>query len=159
MTAQAPNTTPVRRPSDRQEAPRTRPANFGGPRLKLSVAGEIPGYHLFWENDEDGRVEYLQECGFELVQPSEISLNAGIVADKDVGGRVTRFVGHQRDNTPLRAVLLKCTDEIWAEMENQRYDAADAKDASIRRGDTLPDPAQYRPKSANISLNTQSKGD
>lgn len=147
----------VRRDSQRSAAARTRPANFGGPRLKLHVNGEIPGYHLYWENDDNGAVEQLLYEGFEFVTPDEVSLTSHIVNDTDLSHRVSRYVGKKEDGSPMRAYLLKCPDEIWAEREAYRYEAADEKDASIRNGTVVPDSGRYRPKGVASSVDTQFK--
>jgi hypothetical protein len=144
----------VRRDSDRPQAQRQRPANLGGPRLKLSVQGEIPGYHLYWENDENGQVEQLIYEGFELVSQSEVQLSSNIVADSDVSSRVTRYVGKKDDGTPLRAVLLKITDELWAEREGYRYSEADSREQDIRNGAVEPDKARYAPKGTTRTVTT-----
>ena len=153
MSNQTP--TPVtRRTSDRTEAPRERARNFGGPRLKLSVIGEIPGYHLYWENDEDGAIEQLLFEGFEFADPKEVRMQSHIVADADVANRVSRYVGRKADGSPLRAFLMKCPDEIWAEREQSRHEQADAWDAAIRAGNVQPDAARYRPKGFDTKIDT-----
>ena len=145
----------VRREADRPAAVRARPANFGGPRLKLSVIGEIPGYHLYWENDEDGAVDQLLYEGFEFVKPSEVSMQSHIVADKDIADRVSRYVGKKSDGSPLRAYLMKVPDEIWAEREANRYGIADQMDNQIRAGTAGEASGMYKPKGLGIGLDTQ----
>ena len=145
----------VRRESQRPEAPRERVKNFGGPRLKLGVLGEIPGYHLYWENDEEGAIEQLLYEGFEFALPIEVRMVSHIVQDADVADRVSRYVGKKADGTPLRAYLLKCPDEVWADLEADRYAQADAWDSAIREGKIQADPSMYRPKSADIKLDTK----
>lgn len=144
----------VRRDSDRPQAQRQRPANLGGPRLKLSVQGEIPGYHLYWENDENGQVEQLIYEGFELVSQSEVSLTSNIVADADVSSRVTRYVGKKDDGTPLRAVLLKIPEDLWAEREGYRHAEADSREQDVRNGAVEPDKARYSPKGTTRTVST-----
>jgi len=145
----------ARRESDRPAAQRERPKNFGGPRLKLSVIGEIPGYHLYWENDDEGAIEQLLYEGFEFVEPSEVKMSSHIVSDKDLANRVSRYVGKKADGSPLRAYLLKCTDEIWSEREADRYAQADLKDMAIRSGKVMNDPSAYIPKGVSNSIDTQ----
>lgn len=157
MSTQEHKPNAVRRESERAEAPRTRPANFGGPRLKLSVIGEIPGYHLYWENDDEGAIEQLLYEGFEFVKPAEVHMTSHIVADADLADRVSRFVGKKADGSPMRAYLLKCSDEIWKEREAARYAQADAWDESIRHGMIEPDQGRYMPKGVQIDLNTQAQ--
>ena len=157
MAIQNPQQTPptvTRRESDRTEAPRERPKNFGGPRLKLSVIGEVPGFHLYWENDEDGAIEQLLYEGFEFVDPKEVHMQSHIVADADVANRISRYVGRKADGSPLRAFLLKCPDEIWAEREQDRHSQANAWDQAISAGAVQPDSGRYRPKGTGISLDT-----
>lgn len=139
----------------RKEAPRARPANLGGPRLKMSVIGEIPGFHLYWENDQEGAIEQLLYEGFEFVTPEEVRMQSHIVADADVTHRVSRYVGTKADGSPLRAFLLKCTDEIWAEREAFRYEQADQWDGAIRQGKVQHDSGRYIPKGVNIDLDTK----
>lgn len=147
----------VRRESDRAAttAPRERPKNFGGPRLKLDVIGEIPGYHLYWENDENGQIEQLLHEGFELVTPAEVKMQSHIVADADLSDRVSRYVGQKADGSPLRAFLMKCHDDLWKERESYRYQDADAKDRQIREGTVQHGEGRYKPKGADIKLNNQ----
>ena len=144
----------VRRESDRTEAPRERPKNFGGPRLKLGVIGEIPGFHLYWENDDEGAIEQLLYEGFEFVEPAEVRMQSHIVADKDVANRVSRYVGKKADGSPLRAYLMKCSDEIWAEREADRYERANQWDSAIKQGKVQPDSGRYLPKGVNIDVDT-----
>ena len=149
----------VRQESQRPAAARERNKNFGGPRLKLAVIGEIPGFHLYWENDDEGQIEQLLYEGFELVTPAEVSMVSHIVSDKDVADRVSRFVGKKSDGTPMRAFLLKCSDEIWADREVNRYEQADAWDNDIRAGRVQPDSGRYLPKGTNIEVNTAFRKD
>jgi hypothetical protein len=146
----------ARRDSQRPAAVRERPKNFGGPRLKMAVIGEIPGFHLYWENDDgEGAIEQLLYEGFEFVEPSEVSMVSHIVSDTDTASRVSRFVGSKKDGTPMRAYLLKCPDELWSERQSYRLAQADDWDNSIRNAQVEPDAGRYLPKGAAISLDTQ----
>jgi hypothetical protein len=147
-------TQAVRRESDRTVAPRERPKNLGGPRLKLGVIGEIPGFHLYWENDDEGAIEQLLYEGFEFVRPEEVRMQSHIVADKDVADRVSRYVGKKADGSPLRAYLMKCPDEIWGDREADRYERANAWDSAIKQGKVQHGDGRYKPKGVDISLDT-----
>ena len=163
-TANTPvRTSPViRRESQRKEKelPRERAKSFGGPRLKLSVRGEIPGFHLYWENDDEGAIEQLLYEGFEFVRPDEVGMQsatmskAAIVSDTDISNRVSRYVGSKADGSPLRAYLLKCPDDLWAEREASRYEAADERDAAIRAGRVQNPDGMYKPRGADTSVDT-----
>ena len=145
----------IRAESQRPAAKRARPANFGGPRLKLNVIGAIPGYHLYWENDDgQGALETLLHEGFEFVEPSEVKMESHIVVDGDIANRLSRFVGTREDGSPMRAYLLKCTDEVWQEREDYRYAEADRRDQDIRSNRVDKGNGQYKPQGMESSLDT-----
>lgn len=151
-----PSTTPViRSEANRTPAKRERRADFGGARLKLAVTGSVPGYHLYWANDDAGEIEQLLSEGFEFVQAAEVAMQTHIVADADLGDRVSRYVGRKEDQTPMRAFLLKCTDEDWADRAYYRAKAADDRDAAIRNGRIQPDAGRYIPKGTTIGIDTE----
>ena len=147
----------TRRESDRTTAARSRPRQFGGARLKLGVIGEIPGFHLFWENDDNSAIEQLLYEGFEFVTPEEVKMQSHIVHDTDLVNRHSRYVGKREDGSPMRAYLMKLPDELWAERERDRYEQADERDAAIRAGTVQPDSGRYTPKGMPISVDTQFK--
>lgn len=135
---------------------RTREANFGGPRMKLAVQGEIPGYHLYWENDDgSGAIEQLLYEGFEFVTQGEVSLTSHIVADSDITSRVSRYAGKQADGSPMRAYLMKCPEEVWAAREEGRLAQADSWDRDIKRRLEEPDHGNYKPTGVTGSINTK----
>lgn len=144
----------IRNTSQRKDAPREREQRFGGPRLKLSVLGTIPGYHLYWENDDEGAIETLLYEGFEFVNPSEVKMQSHVVMDTDVSDRLSRYVGKKADGTPLRAFLLKCSDEHWQERELYRYEQADEWESDIKRRVNEPEKGRYNPKGVNNELDT-----
>lgn len=122
-------------------APRERENDLGGLTLQLHVHGEIPGHKLAWANDEDGGIEHRLHQGFDFVTQDELyARQAKIVPDEEISSVISRFVkGTRSDGQALRAYLLKCPDELWAEIESRRYRAADKWDADIRRQAEDPD--------------------
>lgn len=136
----------VRREDDRKQLPRERSAYTGGMKLKLKVFGDIPGYHMFWENDQDAAIEQLLEYGFEFVSKSEVTMNSHIVADDSVDSRVSKYVGSKQDGSPLRAYLMKVTNEIWDEIQQVNQAQADEWEDGIRRGATSDVENRYIPK-------------
>ena len=153
----------IRRESQRKgkEAPRERTKGFGGPRMKMAVRGKIPGYHLYWENDDEGAIEQLLYEGFEFVRPDEVNMQSAtmsktaIVGDSDIANRVSRYVGSKADGSPLRAFLLKCPDDVWSDRESVRYEAADERDAAIRAGRVQSADGMYKPKGVETSIDTK----
>lgn len=122
-------------------APRERENDLGGLTLQLHVNGTIPGYKLYWENDENGAIEGRLEQGFDFVTQDELyAQQAKVVPDEEISSVLSRFVkGTRNDGQALRAYLLKCPDEIWAEIEGRRHAAADKWDQDIRRQAENPD--------------------
>lgn len=150
----------VRNEAQRAEAPRERSqTHLGGLRLKMSVIGRIPGFHLYWENDDEGAIEQLLFEGFQFVEPSEVRMQSHIVADTDTANRVSRYVGKKADGSPMRAYLLKCSDALWAEREQARYDAADNWDNAIRENRVQADNGRYIPKGVNSEVDTSYRKD
>lgn len=147
----------ARREAERKSPARERKDTMGGMKLKLSVNGSIEGYHLYWENDEDGAIETLLYDGFEFVSQAEVNMEKAIVSDTDLGDRISRYVGAKSDGSPLRAYLLKCPENMWQDRENVRYKEADARDNDIRSRSSSPDTGQYRPKGYATTLATNDK--
>jgi len=123
--------------------PRERDANLGGieVNLQLHVHGSIPGYKLVWENDDNGAIETRLMQGFDFVTQDELyAKQAKIVPDEEISSAISRFVkGTRSDGQALRAYLLKVPEEVWAQMEQQRYDLADERDQAIRQQAEEPD--------------------
>lgn len=153
--AQAVNPVNPRREADRKSAVRSRMASTGGMRLKLQVFGEIPGYHLFWENDEDAAIEQRLFEGFEFVEPSEVKMQAWTVPDSDIAGKVSKYVGKKADGSPLRAFLLKLADDLWDERQASSQEQANVWDDAIRAGTVGGVDSRYKPKGAETSVKTR----
>lgn len=152
----------ARQAAERPEAERERPQQFGGLRLKLTVPRDIPGYHLYWAND-DGEVDQLVEEGFDLVRPSEMGTEASkrlqrrVVVDEDIADSYSRHVGHKADGTPLRAYLMKIPEQQWEDRQAMKNAQADAYDTAIRRGAVENVEGRYTPHGHEIKLNTRNR--
>ena len=131
----------------------------GGLKLKLAVAGEIPGYHLYWENDQDGAVETLLMEGFDFVSYDELRAGKAteVVEDADIGSQISRYVGRREDGDPLRAYLLKCPNDLWQERQENSLVEADRRDADIRRRVEQVQSGEYVPTGYKSSLDTRYK--
>ena len=150
----------VRNSNDRsrQGAVRERTPDLGGPQLKLSVRGEVPGHHLYWENDEDGKIEQLLFDGFDFVTPDEVQRASDLVADMDLANRISRYVGRQQDGSPLRAYLLKCPQQLWDDRKAASQKQVDEWDQQIRNGRMKPqDNSQYTPVGTTNRLETNAR--
>jgi len=149
-----------RQPGDRQQDERERVADLGGPKLKLSVRGEIPGYTMYWENDEDGKIEDLLVDGFDFVSPGEVARASDVVADMDLSERISRYVGRREDGSPLRAYLMKCPNELWKAREARSQRQASEWDNQVH-GKMNADSSEgrYSPKgvSTTFATNTSMK--
>lgn len=144
----------VRRESDRDEAPRTRrQSNLGGARLKLAVHGEIPGHKLYWCNDDNNELELHLEDGFSFVQQNEVGLNRGVVQDKDVDNRVSKYVGTKANGDPMRAYLLKCPQDIWDDLQAASQEQANQWDSAILAGVVGNVDSSYKPAGHETRIN------
>lgn len=141
-----------RRESERKAAVRARMASTGGARLKLQVFGEIPGYHLFWENDEDAAIEQRLFEGFEFVEPAEVRMQSWTVPDSDIAGKVSKYVGKKADGSPLRAFLLKCANDLWDERQVAAQELASSWDSAIQDGSIGGVDSRYKPRGASTSI-------
>ena len=148
----------VKRDAERKDAPRERLPDLGGTRLKLSVIGTIPGHEMYWENDENGKIEQLLFEGFDFVAPGEVQRASDLVSDMDVSNRISRYVGRQEDGSPLRAYLMKCPKDIWEARQKASQAQASEWDDQIRNGRMKPqDNRQYTPQGYESSLATNAK--
>ena len=139
-------------------AQRERQPDLGGQQLKLSVRGEIPGYHMYWENDEDGKIEQLLFDGFDFVAPGEVQRASDLVVDMDLANRISRYVGRQQDGSPLRAYLLKCPNDIWEARQANTQIQVNEWDKQIRDGRMKPqDKTQYTPEGLESKLETNAR--
>lgn len=145
----------IRTESQRRQMIRERMGSTGGPRLKLAVFGTIPGYQLFWENDEDNAIEQRLFEGFEFVEPREVKMQSWVVSDSDVAGKVSKWVGKKADGNSLRGYLLKLPVELWDEHQARSHKQADEWDEAIRKGAVGNVDSRYKPKHAEIDLNTK----
>jgi len=146
--------------ADRAGVPRDRPADLGGLNLKLAVQGEIPGYHMYWELDIDGRIEQLLWDGFDFVAPGEVRRTSEFVADKDLSNRVSRLAGgHSENGEPLRLYLMKCPQEAWDLRQARGQNQANTLDAEIRNGRMQPKAGSgnYVPSGVQSKLETNAK--
>ena len=108
---------------------RPRKAGYGEAEQKLAWP-EIPGFRLFWANDEPGRVADLLEKGYSHVE-------------KD-GKPVSRVVGKGQMGGGLIAYLLKIPMEWYNEDVLNSQASEDEKMRRIREGKLISnDPNQY----------------
>ena len=149
----------IKRDAERQTsgAVRERTPDLGGPQLKLTVNGSVPGHHMYWENDEDGKIEQLLFDGFDFVSPDEVRRGSDLVADMDLTNRISRYVGRHQDGSPLRAYLMKCPDEIWEARQAKSQRQVNDWDEQIRSGRMKPQEGQYVPKGTTSKLETNAK--
>lgn len=149
----------IARDNERQKsgAVRERTPDLGGQQLKLSVIGEVPGHHMYWENDEDGKIEQLLFEGFDFVSPDEVRRGSDLVADMDLTNRISRYVGRHQDGSPLRAYLMKCQNELWDARQLRGQRQVNDWDEQIRNGRMKAGDGQYVPKGTTSKLETNAK--
>jgi hypothetical protein len=123
--------TPTEKPVTR----RTRGA-FNGTKGKLNVANHITGYHLYFFNDEPGRIQAALDGGWEFVSPDEVGYSSTNVTNRnvDLGDRVS-VIGSKNDmGQPVLQILMKIKQEWWDEDQAAIQTRNDKTDSAIRKG-------------------------
>ncbi len=89
------------------------------PRQKMKVP-EIPGKHLHWVNDHQGRVQVALRAGYAFVSDDEVQQadfsfagDSTKTANSDMGSRVSMVVGADETGAPIRAYLMALPQELW----------------------------------------------
>lgn len=142
--------------SQRRTAARSRRTSLGGAQLKLEVTNtDVPGYHLFWENDTDNRLERLLAEGFEFCTPEEVGMarvSTRVVVDSEITDRVSRHVGATDEGKPMRAFLMKCPLDLWEDIQYSISDLADSRDRDILEAAENGGKERYQPKGFEIKI-------
>lgn len=141
-------TPQVRESSDRSSGTPRRRMIGGGSKLGVDCTKLIErGYHPYWRNDLDGRVQEALANGYEFVSPSEIeetSLRIGASELSD--DKVSRIVGYTEKGEPIKAYLMKIKEEWFKENQAFYQNRAKAIDDAIRTGTTTPVEGAYSPR-------------
>lgn len=109
---------------------------FNGTRGKLQVGNLIQGYHLYFFNDEPGRIAAALEAGWEFVAPDEVGYQASNVTNNnvDLANRVSVLGMKSELGHPQQQILLKIRQEWWEEDQAELQARNNKTDASIKRG-------------------------
>jgi hypothetical protein len=110
------------------------------PSMKMA-APRIPGYVLYWFNDDEGRVERALRSSYQFVESDEVALHDFSLAgdstksgNQDLGTRVSMLVGLTRDGRPMRAYLMKIREEIWKIDQKLGQERNDKVAAALKSG-------------------------
>jgi hypothetical protein len=109
---------------------------FNGTRGKLQVGKPIEGYHLYFFNDEPGRIATALEAGWEFVSPDEVGYQSSNVTNNnvDLGNRVSVLGMKSELGHPQQQILLKIRQEWWEEDQAEIQARNNKTEASIKRG-------------------------
>jgi len=89
---------------------------FGVPQAKHGVLYEIPGFFLRLVDDRDGRLERALEGGYQFVHKSEVRLSSTHDMNGDLGERVSKVVGsNKQTGAGYRSYLMKLPNELREE--------------------------------------------
>lgn len=129
------------------EMPRRRMIG-GGSKLGVDCSKLIAaGYHPYWRNDMDGRVQEALANGYQFVSPDEVEeVSLRVSAQEMADDKVSRVVGHTDKGDPIRAFLMKIKKE-WHEENMAFYQKRnDAIERAIRSGNVTSVESGYSPK-------------
>lgn len=106
---------------------------FNGFTKKGDVTNGIPGYVLYWINDDGPRISTLLRHGFEFVQSNEVGVIEQVTPrNVDIGDKVCRAVGKHANGDPLYAYLMKLPIEFYEQDQRARSERQALIDAAIR---------------------------
>jgi hypothetical protein len=120
----------------------------GGSKLGVDCSKLIAaGFHPYWRNDMDGRVQEALANGYTFVHPDEIEeVSLRITAEPMTGDKVSRIVGYTDKGDPIHAFLMKIKNEWFKENQAFYQKRNDAIDTAIRSGNTNSVENGYSPK-------------
>lgn len=135
---------------------------FGGFSKKMEVYGELPGYVLYWINDDGPRIPQLLQYGFEFVTRNDgvIVASGGIDQNNDPGDKI-RFAVGQNGPVPMYGYLMKLPVEFAQQDQDAKNERNEAIMNAIRGGggrvagsDVPQDGTTYNPN-VGVGLATQ----
>lgn len=114
---------------------------WGDPKLRMSVDGDTverlkkEGKIPRWVNEDGkGRIEKLQQRGYEFVADESIKVGEDGDGNTDMGSRVSRVVGTHKNGEPMRAFLMVQVDEFYEEDQSEKENVNKMVDDAIRQG-------------------------
>lgn len=129
---------------------------FAAFNKKLEIWAEnpldpLPGFVLYWANDDGDRIMRMQTQGYALVKREEIALNASVVPlNKDLGDYIAVYAGNKEGGHPLRTYLMKCPKDIYDKRKAWEQRHNDKIEQAIREGAVGNPQAGYVPRSTPI---------
>lgn len=115
---------------------RRRRVPLGTQRTKLNVP-EDPRFKYHWFIDEPGRVESAVIAAYDFCSATEFpeyGVDEVLPGNSDLGTKISRVVGSHEDGRPMRAYLMRIPMEYYQEDEQERMQAIDKIEESIRHG-------------------------
>jgi len=121
------------RAETRKETGRKERVPMGVPRNKMFI--EAPkGYVGRWMNDEDNRLYYAQEGGWEFVKDKS-KVGEGVESsDTDLGQNTSMLVGTKEGGEPLRAYWMIIKKEWYEEDQRKKLQPVNEIDNAIKHG-------------------------
>jgi hypothetical protein len=118
-----------------------RKAKWGSPELKLTLDPETmekfkrEGLIARWSNDTGSNIQQRLMKGYEFVHDTEGQITVGDDdGNSDMGSRVSRIAGTNKDGTPLRQYLMVQTKENYDEDQALKERVNAQVDEAIRHG-------------------------
>jgi len=104
----------------REAANRPRRAPVDGPRSKMTVRGKDPSFEYYIATDKDGRIQDLQDRGWEIVEDSTVTIGDRRVSrPAETGSARTVDVGNGEIG-----YLMRIKREWWEEDQKAKENMA-----------------------------------
>ena len=98
-------------------------------RNRLEIRNKEPGYTYRIVNDEDDRIQRLQDAGYEIATKESI----GAVGNRKVDSASSLgSVAHFSVGKGIKAVVMRQKDEYYREDQKSKQDEIDALEATMK---------------------------
>lgn len=147
MTEAAENIEPT---AATPKSARRRRASTGGFKQKLQ-APERKGYVRRWVNDEPGRIQAMQELGYDFAKAD--------TPTDGMGTRITRHAGKSEGGAAMQTFLMECRADDYELGVREKEEALKPFEEAIRRGDDTTGKLEdgYAPRTSGKSTINHSR--
>jgi hypothetical protein len=148
------NTEVVQSATNEQVPTRRRRNTFNGTEGKLTVRGQIPGYHMHIFTDTENRIQNALDGGYEFVRPNEVEgVSENVVSrNGDLGERIRFLVNAKASGSEQYGYLMKIRQEWYEEDQAALQEKNNRIDHALRKGKIAGDNPSFYVPNGGISI-------